>query len=49
MYGTYKEAYNLVLRMLHQIVEANPGTYINKLDRIDPHGGPNYYILNRVF
>ena len=32
MYGTYEEAYNLVPRMLHQIDEANPGTYINKVE-----------------
>lgn len=36
-------------KMLHQIAEANPGTYINKVESEDPDGGPNCFILDHVF
>ena len=49
MFGTYEEAYDFVPRMLHQIAESNPGTYIDKLDRVHPTKGPNCFILDRVF
>lgn len=49
MYRTYEETYNLVPMMLHHIVKANPATYINKLDIINPYGGPNCYILDCIF
>ena len=49
MYGTYEEAYNLVPRLLHQIAESNPGTYINKLDHEDAKKGLNCFILDQVF
>lgn len=49
MYIIYEEAYNLVPRLLHQIAESNPGTYISKLDREDVGKGPNRFILDRVF
>ena len=49
MYGTYEEAYNLMPRLLHQIAESNPDTYINNLESGDADGGPNCFILDRVF
>lgn len=49
MFSTFEEAYNLVPRMLHQIAESNPRTYINKLERVHPTEGPNYFVLERVF
>lgn len=48
MFGTFEEAYNLVPRMLHQIAESNPGTYINKVDRVHPREGPNCFVLDKV-
>ena len=49
MYGTYEEVYNLVPRLLYQIAESNPGTYINKLEREDAEKGHNRFILDRLF
>ena len=49
LYGTYKEAYDLVPRMLKQIADANPGTCVNRVDRPDPSNNPHSLILDRVF
>ena len=49
LFGTFDEAYTFVPRLLHQIAEANPGTYINRLDRPHPDGVPGRFILDRVF
>ena len=42
----YEEAYNLVPRLLDQIAESNPDTYINKLKSKYADGGPNCFILD---
>ncbi|XP_010239162.1 protein FAR1-RELATED SEQUENCE 6-like [Brachypodium distachyon] len=49
MFGSYEDAYNYVPRMLHQICETNPGTYISRQEHLVPNGPEGHYILDRVF
>lgn len=49
LYGTYKEVYDLVPRMLKLIADVNPGTCINRVDRPHPSNIPHSLILDRVF
>ena len=49
MFGTFEEGYNYAPRLLHQIGEANPGSYMNKRERPYPDGGPACFVLDRLF